>query len=61
MDIIDVLMAMNSKTLKDATAAANQAASDANAAISAIYHDKNFLLVINEDSSLSLTYDPDAE
>lgn len=42
-----------------ATSAANSAASDARDAIDAIYHDKNFLLTVNEDTSLTLTYDPD--
>ncbi|MBR6102639.1 MAG: hypothetical protein IKP95_09435 [Ruminococcus sp.] len=41
--------------------AAEKAASDANEAIDAIFHDKNFLLTVNEDNSLTLTYDPDAE
>ena len=43
-----------------AASAANSAAADANVAISAIYHDKNFILTVNADNSLSLTYDPDA-
>lgn len=44
----------------DAAQSAASAATDANTAISAIYHDKNFILTVNEDDSLSLTYDPDA-
>ena len=44
-----------------ATSAANSAASDARDAIDAIYHDKNFLLTVNEDSSLTLTYSPGEE
>lgn len=52
-------LAICKKTLKSAstaTAAAVAAATAANAATSAIYHDKNFLLTVNEDKSLSLTY-----
>lgn len=69
MDIIDILLASGFKSgaIKAATERANAAASeaasaaaDANTAISAIYHDKNFILTVNEDNSLSLTYDPDA-
>lgn len=40
---------------------ANTAAEDAESAISAIYHDKNFLLIVNEDGSLSLTYNDETE
>lgn len=40
-----------------AAAAANTAATAANAAIADIYHDKNFILSVNVDNSLSLTYD----
>lgn len=42
-----------------AARAAEQAAEDANEAISAIYHDKNFLLSVNADKSLTLSYDPE--
>ena len=35
---------------------AKKATEDAKNAVSAIYHDKNFILELNEDSSLSLTY-----
>ena len=42
-----------------AAQAAEQAAEDANEAISAIYHDKNFLLSVNADKSLTLSYDPE--
>ena len=40
---------------------ANAAAEDAESAISAIYHDKTFLLTVNEDGSLSLTYNDETE
>ena len=45
---------------ENAAEAAEQAAEDANEAISAIYHDKNFLLSVNADNSLTLSYDPEA-
>jgi hypothetical protein len=44
-----------------AAAAANTAAEAANAAIVDIYHDKNFILSVNEDNSLSLTYNDEPE
>lgn len=44
--------------VETATAAANEAATAANAATVAIYHDKNFLLSIQADNSLILRYDP---
>lgn len=40
----------------DAAENAQEATEDALTAISAIYHDKNFIIEINEDDSLSLTY-----
>ena len=43
----------------EAAQTAERAAEDANDAIAAIYHDKNFLLTVNDDNSLSLTYDPE--
>ena len=47
------------KTVKSANAAAtaaNVAAAEAEKAVKDIYHDKNFLLSVNSDKSLSLTY-----
>jgi hypothetical protein len=44
-----------------AATAANTAAEAANAAIVDIYHDKNFILSVNEDNSLSLTYNDEPE
>lgn len=47
------------KTVKSANAAAtaaNTAAAEAEKAVKDIYHDKNFLLSVNSDKSLSLTY-----
>ena len=44
-----------------AAQAAEQAAEDANEAISAIYHDKNFLLSVNADNSLTLSYNTETE
>lgn len=47
------------KTVKSANAAAtaaNAAAAEAEKAVKDIYHDKNFLLSVNGDKSLSLTY-----
>lgn len=47
------------KTVKAANAAAtaaNAAAAEAEKAVNDIYHDKNFLLSVNSDKSLSLTY-----
>lgn len=41
-----------------ATTVANEAATAANSAIAAIFHDKNFLLSIQADNSLVLRYDP---
>ena len=46
------------KTVKSANAAAtaaNAAAAEAEKAVKDIYHDKNFLLSVNSDKSLSLT------
>ena len=43
------------KTVKSANAA-NAAAAEAEKAVKDIYHDKNFLLSVNSDKSLSLTY-----
>lgn len=39
-----------------ATVRANAAAAEAENAVNDIYHDKNFILSINDDNSLSLTY-----
>lgn len=44
-----------------AAGTANAAAQAANDAISAIYHDKNFLLTVNPDDSLTLTYNDEEE
>lgn len=47
------------KTVKSANAAAtaaNAAAAEAEKAVKDIYHYKNFLLSVNSDKSLSLTY-----
>ncbi|RGG72143.1 hypothetical protein DWW95_04930 [Ruminococcus sp. AF17-6LB] len=47
------------KTVKSANVAAtaaNAAAAEAEKAVKNIYHDKNFLLSVNSDKSLSLTY-----
>ena len=47
------------KTVKSANAAAtaaNAAAAEAEKAVKDIYHDKNFLLSVNSDKRLSLTY-----
>lgn len=47
------------KTVKSANAAAtaaNAAAAEAEKAVKDIYHDKHFLLSVNSDKSLSLTY-----
>lgn len=44
------------ETANTAAGSANAAAQAANDAISAIYHDKNFLLTVNPDDSLTLTY-----
>lgn len=47
------------KTVKSANAAAtaaNAAAAETEKAVKDIYHDKNFLLSVNSDKSLSLTY-----
>lgn len=47
------------KTVKSANAAAtaaNAAAAEAEKAVKDIYHDKSFLLSVNSDKSLSLTY-----
>lgn len=45
------------KTVKSANAAATAAnAAAAEKAVKDIYHDKNFLLSVNSDKSLSLTY-----
>ena len=47
------------KTVKSANAAAtaaNAAAAEAEKAVKDIYHDENFLLSVNSDKSLSLTY-----
>jgi hypothetical protein len=45
------------KTVKSANAAATAAnAAEAEKAVKDIYHDKNFLLSVNSDKSLSLTY-----
>ena len=50
--------ANNAKTNADnAATAANTAATAAENAIQDIYHDKNFLLSVNQDGSLKLTYD----
>lgn len=48
------------KRADEAAQAAEKAADDAKAATAAIYHDKNFLLSVNADNSLTLSYDPDA-
>lgn len=54
-------LALCKQRLAGADAAADratEAASAAESAVAAIYHDKNFILTVNEDGSLSLTYDP---
>ena len=48
-------------TANTAAGSANAAAQAALDAISAIYHDKNFLLTINPDNSLKLTYNDEEE
>lgn len=45
------------ETANTAAGSANTAAQSALEAISDIYHDKNFLLSVNQDGSLKLTYD----
>lgn len=49
------------ETANTAAGSANAAAQAANDAISAIYHDKNFLLTVNPDDSLTLTYNDEEE
>lgn len=59
-------LAICKKKLASATAAAaaanaaaeeaTEAAINAEEAVAAIYHDKNFLLTVNDDNSLSLIY-----
>lgn len=44
------------KSANAAATAANAAAAEAEKAVKDIYHDKNFLLSVNSDKSLSLTY-----
>lgn len=44
------------KNADAATARANAAAAEAENAVNDIYHDKNFILSVNDDNSLSLTY-----
>jgi len=41
---------------EEATEAANEAAESANTAAAAVYTDRNFLLLLNDDGSLTLTY-----
>lgn len=54
--------ANNAKTNADnAATAANTAATAAENAIQDIYHDKNFLLSVNPDNSLKLTYNDEEE
>ena len=48
-------------TANTAAGSANAAAQAALDAISAIYHDKNFLLTVNPDNSLKLTYNDEEE
>ncbi len=45
----------------EAAKAAEKAASNANDAVDAIYHDKNFLLSVKADKSLTLSYNPETE
>lgn len=45
----------------EAAKAAEKAARNANDAVDAIYHDKNFLLSVNADKSLTLSYKSETE
>lgn len=62
MDIETLAICKKTLSRADAaTAAANAAADEAETAIAAIYHDKNFLLTVENDNSLSLTYNDETE
>lgn len=57
MDLEATAIAMKTvKSANVAATAANAAAAEAEKAVKDIYHDKNFLLSVNSDKSLSLTY-----
>lgn len=62
-DAVTVGTAINNAVTAASTAAgeANTAADAANTAAASVYTDKNFLLLLNEDMSVTLTYSEETE